>query len=114
MVRSELGRLYLAKGAYSEALVETRQVMHMLARTLGECDPRTADAIDQVGLVLLAQHRYSAAADLHRHALALREEYYGTDSPQVASSLAHLANALQGEGKVGESLLLRERSVAVA
>jgi hypothetical protein len=34
-MRGELGRVYLAKGSYEDALVEMRRVMHMTAEALG-------------------------------------------------------------------------------
>jgi hypothetical protein len=35
LMRGELGRVYLAKGAYEDALVEMRRVMHITAEALG-------------------------------------------------------------------------------
>ena len=111
MIRRELGKIYLGQGKLEEALAEARRVMHTCAREMGEAHPRTADAMDEVGVVLAALERHSAAADMHRHALARREQCLGVQSVAVAVSLEFLARAREGEGKLEEARQLRQRCV---
>jgi len=88
--------------------------MHMLAHTVGETHPRTLDAMHQVGVVLQAQGRHADAADMHLHALGRQEELFGVDSAPAASSLVHVANAREAQGKTEEALSLRRRRLALA
>ena len=89
MIRRELGKIYLGQGSLpqglprnvaEEALAEARRVMHTCVREMGEAHPRTADAMDEeVGVGL-------AAANMHLHALARREQCLGVQSVAVAVS----------------------------
>ena len=113
-IRSQLGLVYLAQANFDHALLQMRQVMHMLANAVGEKHPRTLDAMHQVGVVLQAQGRHGDAAEMHQHALARREESFGVDSAEAAHSLVHLANAREAQGMAEEALGLRRRRLDMA
>jgi tetratricopeptide (TPR) repeat protein len=86
-------------------------------------DSRAADATDiaeptvrlfnQLGLMLEAKADYPQAEPLMRRALAIDEESYGPDHPNVAIRLNNLAHLLQLTNRLAEAEPLKCRALAI-
>lgn len=77
--------------------------------------PIRADAgiLDRAGTYLRERGQYAEAESLLLHALAIREQHFGSDQPDIATSLNNLASLywLQGRDEQAEPLYQRALSI---
>ena len=76
-------------------------------------DP-TATLMNQLALLLHARALHSDAEPLMRRALAIDEQSYGADHPEVARDLNNLAVLLHATNRLGEAEPLLRRALAIA
>ncbi len=69
--------------------------------------------LGEVGSMLIEQSRLSAAEQCFRRALALNEEAFGPDHPDVARHLNNLAQILQETNRLAEAEHLVRRALAI-
>ena len=79
----------------------------------GPADPRTAQALNNLALVLRDQGDLAAALPLNQRALAIREASLGPDHPVVSISLNNLANVLLTQGDLPAARTLLERALTI-
>jgi tetratricopeptide (TPR) repeat protein len=88
-----------------------------LAQQAGPAGPGVmADAswlLDRAGTYLQVHARLADARDLLEQALAITEDAYGPDHPEVAARLNNLALILRGLGLAGQARPLAERALAI-
>jgi len=75
-------------------------------------DPTTR-LMNQLGLLLKTQVRFAEAEPLYRRALAIDENSYGPDHPNVARDLNNLAGLLQATNRLVEAEPLMRRALAI-
>ena len=75
-------------------------------------DPTTR-LMNQLGLLLKTQVRFAEAEPLYRRALAIDENSYGLDHPNVARDLNNLAGLLQATNRLVEAEPLMRRALAI-
>ncbi|GLV54265.1 tetratricopeptide repeat protein [Dictyobacter sp. S3.2.2.5] len=75
--------------------------------------PEAADLLDRVGSYFLEHSMYSQAGTLYRRALALREQVWGVEHPQVACSLHHLAVLERANGNYEQAEPLFQRALDI-
>ncbi|CAM9524664.1 unnamed protein product, partial [Ectocarpus sp. 13 AM-2016] len=59
------------------------------------------------------QGKYDEAEPLYRRSLAIDEEAFGRDHPDVATNLNNLAGLLDGQGRYMEAIALLEKALAI-
>lgn len=69
----------------------------------------TAQSLNNLGSLYIAQDNYAAAEPLYQRALKIRERALGPDHPDTATSLNNLAELYRAEGKQVEAELLFQR-----
>ncbi|GCE15003.1 tetratricopeptide repeat protein [Tengunoibacter tsumagoiensis] len=65
--------------------------------------PEAAELLDRTGSYFLEHAMYTQAKSLYLHALGIREQYFGPEHPQTATSLNHLAILYRGNGNYIEA-----------
>ena len=69
--------------------------------------------MNHLGRLLLAKASYKEAEPLMRRALAIDENSYGAEHPDVAIDLNNLAQLLQATNRLGEAEPLMRRALAI-
>jgi hypothetical protein len=78
----------------------------------GIADP-TARLMTDLGNLLLIKALHAKAEPLMRRALAIHEQWFGNDHPNVATFLNNLAQVLQATNRLGEAEPLMRRALAI-
>ena len=73
----------------------------------------SADLLFNAGKYLLERAQYSQAESLYRQALAIREQVFGSEHPDVAASLNELGVLYYRQGKYIEAEALYQRALAI-
>lgn len=77
-------------------------------------DPRaTIEVLQVLGNLLEGRGKLDEAAQLERSALALSEEKFGPESPQLATSCTYLADVLWNQKKLREAGRLYRRAITI-
>ena len=82
------------------------------AEQVGITEP-TARLLNQLGLLYNAKAQHAQAEPMMRRALAIGEESYGSDHPNVAIALNNLAILLQATNRLAEAEPLMRRSLRI-
>ncbi len=109
---NNLVRLYVKRGDYSRA---EPLVVRLLAlkRPLGPEHPDVAAVLVTLAKLRQSMGQSDAAERLWRRVLAVRQRTLAPNDQLLASTLDGLADSCAAQGKAGEELSLRERSLAV-
>jgi len=108
-LQGALGRVYANLGVYDRATVQLRSSLAARRALYGDHNPEVAEAMDQLGEVLLREDSLAEADTLLRGALALRRKTFGDKSDETAQSLDHLAALLENrDGFAASEPLFRE------
>ncbi|GHO87379.1 helix-turn-helix transcriptional regulator [Dictyobacter formicarum] len=75
--------------------------------------PEAADLLDRAGSYFLEHFMPGQAEPLYRRALAIREQQWGGEHPQTASSLYHLATLYRANSDFAQAEPLFERALAI-
>ncbi|PNW31396.1 UNVERIFIED_CONTAM: hypothetical protein BEN50_02795 [Euhalothece sp. KZN 001] len=74
---------------------------------------KQANELNQQGIALYKQGKYSEAEPLYEQALAMRKRLYDGDHPDVATSLNNLAGLYEAQGQYSEAEPLLEQALAM-
>jgi tetratricopeptide (TPR) repeat protein len=83
------------------------------AHKAGISEP-TARLMNMLGSLFTTKSRYAEAEPMLRRALAISEQSFGRDHPNVASDLNNLAQLLKATNRLGEAEPLIRRALAIA
>jgi tetratricopeptide (TPR) repeat protein len=109
----EMGVLFDAKAAYSDAEPLKRRVVEIFEASYGNEHPNVATALNNLASHLSRTNRLAEAEPLMRRALAIDEASYGLDHPEVATDLNNLAQLLQATNRLKEAEPLMRRALAI-
>ena len=109
----EMGVLFDAKAAYSDAEPLKRRVVEIFEASYGNDHPNVATALNNLAGLLRATNRLAEAEPMYRRALAIDEASYGLDHPRVATDLNNLAQLLQATNRLAEAEPLMRRALAI-
>ncbi len=84
-----------------------------LADSAGLTKP-TAGLMNQLALLLISKALYDEAEPMMRRALAIDEQSFGTEHPNVARDLNNLAQLLKDTNRLSEAEPLMRRALAIA
>jgi tetratricopeptide (TPR) repeat protein len=113
-VENELGVLYKYTGRFDEAERAYKRALQLAERPAGSRDPVTlATLYHNLGGLEHARERYAAGEVFARRGLALREQTFGPNYPDVASDLAALAPLLDAQGKRQEAASMMIRALGI-
>ncbi len=101
--------LYQA-GRYDKALPFWKKALELSQREFGPEHPSTANLLNNLAGVYLAQRRYAEAEPLQKRSLALLEKALGAEHPNVATSLENYSALLRKTGRGSEAVKLEARA----
>jgi len=111
-LRAAAGIAYSTR-EYDKSEEYQMMVVEIARSVLGPDDLRVAELLDELGIVYVAQNRYSEAESLLKQSLAIREQSSGKMHPSLVGSLNDLAGfAMQG-GRFDEAEQLLKRALHV-
>ena len=110
-LRSRIGSVLHDMARWSDAEVEKRAAL-MEAETLAEME-LVSQSLNNLAGLLMHTNRLAEAEPLMRRALAIDEQYYGADHPNVAIRLNNLGQLLQDTNRLAEAEPLMRRSLAI-
>jgi tetratricopeptide (TPR) repeat protein len=109
----EMGVLFDAKAAYSDAEPLQRRVVEIFEASYGNDHPNVATALNNLARLLQATNRLAEAEPLMRRALQIDEASYGLDHPRVATRLNNLAQLLKATNRPAEAEPLMRRALQI-
>jgi tetratricopeptide (TPR) repeat protein len=109
----EMGVLFDAKAAYSDAEPLKRRVVEIFEASYGNEHPNVTTALNNLASHLSRTNRLAEAEPLMRRALAIDEASYGLDHPEVATDLNNLAQLLQATNRLKEAEPLMRRALGI-
>src|SRR5271165_1561390 len=80
----------IAQGKYQEAIPIAERAVEMAKGTRGPEDPKTAEALNNLGLVFKKIGDYAKAEPLYQEALRIRQKILGSEHLDTATSLNNL------------------------
>jgi serine/threonine-protein kinase len=108
-LRTVFGAVYTNLGLYDRAVPILQRALEQRRALYGPSHPAVADVMDQLGSVLMEQHKFDQAEPLLREALAQRRRLFGSRDTTTALSLDHVATLLQKRSDfAGAEPLFRE------
>jgi TonB family protein len=105
-------RLYNA-GKYVEALPAAKRAVEIREKTLGKEDPLVADALSNLGAVMMALRKYPDAESAFQRALSIYEKAYGVASVKLCDTLNEFGWASYGAGNTSKSQEMFKRSLRI-
>jgi tetratricopeptide (TPR) repeat protein len=93
-------------GEYASAEATYRELINLAEKPLA-----TLGAQSNLGFVLNKEKKYAEAAAVLRDLLPLMKERFGEDDSRSLGCLRHLMEAVGGQGRVDEALLMNERGM---
>ena len=81
-----LGRVFINRKSYPEALQVNQQALEISQRLLGEEQESSATSFWQIGFTQHEMHDYSSALQSHQRALAIRTKQFGEGHESTADS----------------------------
>ncbi len=102
-----------ARGAYGEAEPLFRTAVAVKERLHGRSDPRFANALGNLALLLQETGRTKEAEAYYREVIATEEKALGREHPDLARSLNNLANLLHDTGRSAEAEPLLREAIAI-
>ncbi len=107
------GGVLWREGKTEAALAEYRSSAELLTRALGEDHPEVAMPLSSIAQCLRMLGRYAEGIGFARRALALREETFGPEGRNVASSYNVLGTLYGGQGQLVEAQAAFARALAI-
>jgi CHAT domain-containing protein/tetratricopeptide (TPR) repeat protein len=101
--KAEEAEALKAKGRYAEAKPLLRDALEVRRRVLGDDQPETAAACDDLATDLRGLGEYAEAESLLREALTIRLRVLGPSHPATASSYGNLAVVVNEQGRYAEA-----------
>ena len=96
-------------GRIDAAIREFHRALQIREGVLGENDPATAQTLNSLSAVYVAQRKYEDAEWLCKRALAIEERVLGPEHLQVSATLDNLASIYSRHGQFEAALDLSRR-----
>src|SRR5262249_29976062 len=109
----ELGKVLNQLGRTRDALPFLERAI-AIAEQIDPHPPTLSDYLAEVGFAQYHQQRYEPARTAIERALELREQLFGTSSPEVAQSLHDLASVQHALAHFPQSEALEQRALRIA
>jgi tetratricopeptide (TPR) repeat protein len=90
----------IEQGKYQEAIHIAERAVEVAKRTRGPEDPKTAEALNNLGLLRKKIGDYAKAEPLYQEALRIRQKVLGSEHPYTATSLSNLGLLYQKNARV--------------
>lgn len=109
---AEVTRLYNA-GQYDEALTRAKQLLEIREKALGGAHLLVGHAVGNLGVIYRARQQYADAERAFKRALAIYENSWSGDSPNLCPTLEHLAwvEYAIGQASAAKKHLLRSLEI---
>ena len=101
------------KGKYQEAVSTAEKAVEMAKRVWGLEEPVTADALNDLGLLLGKAGDYTKAEPLFQEALRIRQKVLGSEHLDTAQSLNNLAELYQRMGEYARAEPLFQEALRI-
>ena len=108
-----VGSLQLDKGDFPAAEATLRQALELQRRFTGDSSGVVAATLNNLGVALGQQHRWTEAIPLHENALRIMRRVSGPNHPDVATGLNTLANAYTIVGQFRAADTLFQQALAL-
>jgi serine/threonine protein kinase/tetratricopeptide (TPR) repeat protein len=112
-LRDLIGRLYDQIGNSRKAEEMERAALAIRQRTFGPESLETAASLNDLGLVLMTQHKLPDAEKAHTQALAIRRRLLGEENPDTATSLNDLAAVYRDQGKLTQAEAMAQAALRI-
>ncbi|MCK6457778.1 MAG: serine/threonine-protein kinase [Phycisphaerae bacterium] len=109
--RNELGSIYYSLGLLNDAEGQWMAAHRIRRERLGDDDPETLDAANNLGLLRIKQTRYADAESMLNQTLAARKRELGDAHPDTLLTMNNLAMALHPQGRYDEAAALCEAAL---
>ena len=104
---------YVAHAAYTQTRQLFERALAIRETALGREDPKTAESLNNLAIVLEGLGLLAEARPLFERALEIRQKVLGPESPDTANSLNNLAHLQQAQGDLSGARPLFERALAI-
>ena len=108
-----IGRLYDQIGNSSKGEQLLRQALALRQQTFGRQSLETAASLNDLGLVLMTQHKLPEAQDAHAQAYAIRLHLLGDENADSATSLNDLGAVYRDQGKLTEAEAIAQKALHI-
>jgi tetratricopeptide (TPR) repeat protein/CHAT domain-containing protein len=98
---------------FREALPKAAEAVRLNRESLSAEHPDTANALNNLGVILQLMGRYAEARSCFEEALAIRKKVLGPKHPLTAASVANLGRLLQLMGRYAEARPYFEEALAI-
>jgi tetratricopeptide (TPR) repeat protein len=102
---------FFYRGDLAAAEAPMREALGLREQAFGTHHARTAQSINNLGVLLYESGRYDEAVTEYQRALPLYEEVYGPEHPEVAALLGNIGQSALMAGRVDEGEPLLRRSL---
>ena len=109
----DLGRVFIMRKSYPEALQANQQALEISQRLLGEEHESTADSYSELGETQYTIYDYTSALQSHQSALAIRIKVFGEKHERTADSYRHLGVTQYQMHDYNTALQSYERALAI-
>lgn len=101
------------EGKYKEAIPIAEEVLNIRSRMLGEENPDTAEALNDLGVIFEGLGEYEKAEQYYLQGLNIRQKVLGEDGSETANSLVNLGGLYMEMGayEKAESMLLQGTTI---
>jgi tetratricopeptide (TPR) repeat protein len=107
-----MGQLF-AEGKYKEAIPIAARAVEVAKRLGGLEQPKTADALNNLGILFQKSGDYAKAEPLFLEALRIRQNVLGPEHPDTASSLNNLGELYRDMGEYSKAEPLYQEAIRI-
>ncbi len=108
-----LATAYYFRGDLATAEAPMREALILRERAFGLIHPETAQAMNNLGVLLYQSGRYDAAMRQYQEALPIYEQVYGPEHPEVATLLNNIGRSALMAGHVEQAEPLMRKALAM-
>lgn len=108
---SNVARVYVGLGKYSQAEDLLSQLLPIRSRVLGPEHPRTLNSMGQVADLCSAQNKYPQAEALLSQAVEIRSRTLGAEHPDTLGDKAGLDESFRMQGKYAQAETILSQTV---
>jgi serine/threonine protein kinase len=108
-----IGKLYDQIGNSSKGEELERAALGLRQQTFGSQSLEAASSLNDLGLVLMTQHKQSEAEKAHGQALEIRRRLLGAENLDAATSLNDLAAVYRDQGKLAQAEAMAQEALQI-
>jgi len=112
-IRQTIGEAYLDLGIYAEAQRHFERVLALRRRALGEKDPATLEALNDLGDVYSEEGKYQQAESLLAAGLPIQLQLFGEEHPVTLIMMSNLGLVYRRQDKFAQAEPLYTKVLAV-